>query len=440
MASDTPMKKVYTCFCTAFIHKGHLNLIARARELGEVTVGVLSDAAMIRYDRFPSCSFEERLAAARSLEGVARVIVQNDMMYDSVIADLHPDYVIHGDNWCHPESPLHVIRQNVEACLASYGGKIVDVPYTVDPDVKRIDELDLERLAMPEYRRRRLRQLLGICPIVKVLEAHSGLSGRIAEKTVVRQVDGRLDQFDAIWVSSLCDSTARGRPDIELLDMSARLRTIDDIMEVTTKPIILDGDTGGLQEHFVHNVRTLERIGVSAVIIADKCILGQNSLWGTEAARTQDFVEHFSSKITAGKNALRTREFMIIARCESLVLERGMDDALSRCHAYVAAGADGIMIHSSQNDPGEIFDFCNHFRSTDAQTPIVVAPTSFPAVSEAELAEHGVNVCLYANQLTRASALAMQSVAHDLLAHHRALEVDSLLLPFSQIIRLLDDY
>ena len=438
MVSEAPMKKVYTCFCTSFIHKGHLNIIARARELGEVTVGVLSDAAMIRYDRFPSCSFEERLAAARSIEGVARVIVQNDMMYDSVIADLHPDFVIHGDNWCNPESPLHVIRQNVEACLAPYGGHIVDVPYTVAPDVKRIDELDIERLAMPEFRRRRLRQLLEICPLVKALEAHSGLTGLIAEKTVARQADGRLDQFDAMWVSSLCDSTARGKPDIELVDMSSRLRTIDDIMEVTTKPIILDGGTGGLPEHFIYNVRTLERIGVSAVIIEDKCGPKQNSIFETDIAQTQVFTENFCAKIASGKNALRTRDFMIIARCESLALERGMDDALFRCRAYVAAGADGIMIQSLQKDSDEIFMFCDRFRSTDSKTPIVVAPISLPTVTEAELAAHGVNICLYSNQLTRAAFPAMQSVALDLLRHHRTLEVDARLIPFPQIIRLID--
>ena len=431
-------KKVYTCFCTAVIHKGHHNIINEARKLGEVTVGVLSDEAMIRYNRFPTCTFEERLAAARAIDGVKDVVVQRDMKYDDVIAELRPDYVIHGDNWCDPEAPEHFIRQNVEDCLKAYGGRIVDVPYTFDPEVKRIDDLDKERLAMPEFRRRRLRQLIGLCPIVKTIEAHSGLTGLIAEKTVVRQSDGRLDQFDAMWVSSLCDSTAKGKPDIELVDMSSRLRTIDDIMEVTTKPIILDGDTGGLTDHFVYNVRTLERIGVSAVIIEDKCGLKKNSLFGTEVEQTQDSVENFCAKISAGKDALRTRDFMIIARCESLILERGMDDALARCRAYVSAGADGIMIHSRRKEPDEVLEFCDKFRAMDAATPIVVVPTSFNSVTEAELSSHGVNICIYANQLTRAAFPAMQSVAEDLLRNHRALEVDSRLMPFKKIITLID--
>ena len=432
------MKKVYTCFCTAVIHKGHLNIINEARKLGEVTVGVLSDEAMIRYNRFPTCTFEERVAAARGLDGVANVVVQKDMMYDDIIAELHPNYVIHGDNWCNPDAPEYFIRQNVESCLAKYGGEIVDVPYTFDPEVKRIDDLDRERLAMPEFRRKRLRQLIKMCPVVKTIEAHSGLTGLIAEKTIVRQDDGRLDQFDAMWVSSLCDSTAKGKPDIELVDMSSRLRTIDDIMEVTTKPIILDGDTGGLTEHFVYNVRTLERIGVSAVIIEDKCGLKKNSLFGTEVKQTQDSVENFCAKLAAGKEALRTKEFMIIARCESLILEQGMDDALARCQAYVNAGADGIMIHSRKKEPAEILDFCDKFRAADATTPIVVVPTSFNSITESELSAHGVNIVIYANQLTRAAFPAMQSVAHDILLNHRALEVDSRLMPFKKIITLID--
>ncbi len=430
-------KKVYTCFCTAVIHKGHLNIINEARKLGEVTVGVLSDEAMIRYNRFPSCSLEERIAAAKSIDGVANVVVQKDMFYDEVITELRPDYVIHGDNWSSPEAPEYAIRQNVEKCLAEYGGKIVDVPYTFDPEIQKIDEIERDRLAMPEFRRKRLRQLIKLCPIVKTIEAHSGLTGLIAEKTVVRQDDGRLDQFDAMWVSSLCDSTAKGKPDIELVDMSSRLRTIDDIMEVTTKPIILDGDTGGLTEHFVYNVRTLERIGVSAVIIEDKCGLKKNSLFGTEVKQTQDTIENFCAKIRMGKKAQRTKEFMICARIESLILERGMEDALTRAFAFVEAGADAIMIHSRKKDPSEIQEFIEEFRAKDQTTPIVLVPTSFNSVTEEEWKERGANIIIYANQLMRAEVPAMQKAAEMILEHHRAEESEKILMPFKDIIRLI---
>lgn len=430
------MKTVYTCFCTEVIHEGHLNILREAKKYGKVIVGALSDRALIRCSRFPAISQEERLRLYRSLDGVDSVVIQDDMLYDDVLSLIRPDYVIHGDNW--QTGPEAEIRARLLRSLEALGGQLIEVPYTRNERVSRADRLLREKLAMPEYRRRRLRQLLTLCPVVKAIEAHSGLTGLIAEKTVVAQ-DGRLDQFDAMWVSSLCDSTAKGKPDIELVDLSSRLRTIDDIMEVTTKPIILDGDTGGLAEHFMYNVRTLERMGVSAVIIEDKTGLKKNSLFGTEAAQTQDSIEGFCAKISAGKQACLTDDFMIIARIESLILEQGMDDALTRARAYVQAGADGIMIHSRKKDPGEILEFCDRFRRTDPATPIVVVPTSFNAITEEELAAHGVNIVIYANQLTRSAFPAMQRTAEDILRFHRAKEVDDRLLPIREIITLIDE-
>lgn len=430
------MKKVYTCFCTDVIHEGHLNILKRANEYGEVYVGVLSDAAMVGFNRFPTISLEKRMEIVRDTGLVKEVTVQQDIMYDQVIEELRPDYVVHGDNWS--EGPEAVIRENVITNLRKYGGELVEIPYTYNENVKRIDDQMKEKLAMPEFRRKRLRQLIAMRPIVKTLEVHSGLTGLIAEKTVVES-NGKLDQFDAMWISSLCDSTAKGKPDIELVDMSSRIRTIDDVMDVTTKPIILDGDTGGLVEHFVYNVRTLERMGVSAVIIEDKTGLKKNSLFGTEVEQTQDSIENFCAKIKAGKKALRTDDFMIIARIESLILERGMEDALNRARAYVEAGADGIMIHSRKKSPDEILEFCHKFREEDAKTPIVVVPTSFNSITEEELAAAGVNIVIYANQLTRSAFPAMQSTAMEILKNHRALEVDSRLMPFKDIIRLIDE-
>lgn len=430
------MKKVYTCFCTDVIHEGHLNIIHEAKKYGEVYVGVLTDEAMVRFDRFPTVSFEERVALVKGLEGVKEVLIQNEIMYDEVIGRLRPDYVIHGDNW--KTGPMKAIRANVEKLLSAYGGRIIDVPYTYNEHVKRIDAQCREKLAMPEYRRKRLRRLLTLRPIVKTIEVHSGLTGLIAEKTVVEH-EGEFDQFDAMWVSSLCDSTAKGKPDIELVDMTSRFRTIDDVMEVTTKPIIFDGDTGGLAEHFVYTVRSLERMGVSAVIIEDKTGLKKNSLFGTEVAQTQESIENFCEKIAAGKKVQLTDDFMIIARIESLILERGMDDALERARAYVKAGADGIMIHSRKKDPAEILTFCDLFRREDKTTPIVVVPTSFNSVTEAELARHGVNIVIYANQLTRSAFPAMEQTARDILRYHRAQEVDARLMPIKDIISLIEE-
>ncbi len=430
------MKKVYTCFCTDIIHEGHLNIISEANKLGKVVVGALSDEALIRYNRFPTKNLQERIKMYEALEGVSQVVVQDDMLYDEIIEEIRPHYVIHGDNWA--QGPESAIRESALRALEKNGGELVEISYTRSSEVQKVDKLLREKLSMPEYRRKRLRQLVKLCPVVKTLEVHSGLTGIIAEKTVVAN-NGKLDQFDAMWVSSLCDSTAKGKPDIELVDMSSRLRTIDDVMEVTTKPIILDGDTGGLTEHFVYNVRTLERMGVSAVIIEDKTGLKKNSLFGTEVVQTQDSIENFCQKISAGKNAQLTDEFMIIARIESLILEQGMEDALARAFAYVKAGADGIMIHSRKKEADEIFEFCDKFRAGDKTTPIVVVPTSFNSVTEEELSQHGVNIVIYANQLTRSAFPAMQSTAMEILTNHRALEADQKLMPFKDIITLIDE-
>lgn len=430
------MKTVYTCFCTDVVHEGHLNIIKHASRLGKVIVGALSDKALIKYNRFPTISFDERIKMYKNIEGVDEVITQNSVMYDDIIKKVRPDYVIHGDNW--KDNEKSVIRENVIELLDKYNGELIEIPYTYNERVKKIDAIMKEKLSMPEYRRRRLRQMIKIRPIVKAIEAHNGLTGLIAEKLVVEH-NGDFDQFDAMWVSSLCDSTAKGKPDIEVVDISSRLRTIDDILDVTTKPIILDGDTGGLQEHFVYNVRTLERMGVSAIIIEDKTGLKKNSLFGTEVEQTQDTIENFCQKIDAGKKAQLTDEFMIIARIESLILDKGIDDALHRAFAYINAGADGIMIHSRKKSPEEIFEFCDAFRKKDKVTPIVAVPTSYNSATEEELQIHGVNIVIYANQLTRSAYPAMVNTAKEILKNHRAKEVDEQLIPFKDIIRLIDE-
>lgn len=429
-------KTVYLCLTTDVIHQGHLNILEKARQYGSVIIGALSDAAMIRYDRFPTISFQQRLDLYGSLPGVEKVVVQNSIAYDDVIRDLKPDYVVHGDNW--QQGPLSAVRTHLLELLSQYGGQLIEFPYTRNEEVRHIDKLMIEKLSMPEFRRKRLRQLLEICPIVKAIEVHDGLTGLIAEKTVVDR-QGKPDQFDAMWISSLCDSIAKGKPDIELVDMTSRFRTIEDVTEVTTKPIIFDGDTGGLTEHFVYTVRSLERMGVSAVIIEDKTGLKKNSLFGTEVKQTQDTIENFCAKIRAGKQVQLSDSFMIIARIESLILEQGMEDALTRAAAYVKAGADGIMIHSRKTDPEEILTFCDRFRMTDSKTPIVVVPSSFNSIHEEELAAHGVNIVIYANQLTRSAVPAMQSTAENILVHHRAKEVDDTLLPIKKVITLIDE-
>lgn len=429
------MKKVYMCFSTDIIHNGHTNIIQKASELGELIVGVLTDEVIATFKRYPLIPLNERIQMYQNIKGVSRVVVQDKLGYDDILNQLKPDIVVHGDDW---RTGFQAgIRDRVINVLKEWGGELVEFPYTHSPTDETLNSLD-QKLSMPENRRSRLKKLLQYKTCLSVLEAHNGLTGLIVEQTKVETNKG-LKQFDAMWVSSLCDSTVKGKPDIELVDMTSRIKTLEEIMEVTTKPIILDGDTGGLTEHFIFNIRTLERIGVSAVIIEDKTGLKRNSLFGTEAQQVQETIENFCEKIKAGKNALKTKDFMIIARCESLILNQGLEDALKRCRAYVDAGVDGIMIHSCRKEPEEILEFCKRFRSTDQSTPIVVVPTTFNSITEEELAAAGVNIVIHANHLLRSAYPAMQKVAEAILEHSRTLEADKYCMSIKNIIALISN-
>jgi phosphoenolpyruvate phosphomutase len=429
-------RTVYMCFSAEYIHSGHVAIINKARRLGRLIIGILSDEAVASYKRYPLIPYEERKALFSNMAGVEKVVEQKTLSYRENLEALRPDYVVHGDDW--KEGFQKPIRQEVCEVLAEYGGKLVEYPYSNNPKYKELDAKHRAEASMPDIRRGRLRKLINMKGLVTAMEAHSGITGLIVEKTKVLQ-DGKTYQFDAMWISSLCDSTAKGKPDIELVDMTSRFRTIDDIMEVTTKPIIFDGDTGGLTEHFVYTVRSLERMGVSMVIIEDKTGLKKNSLFGTEVKQTQDSIENFCAKIRAGKHAQKTKEFMICARIESLILERGMEDALERAFAFSEAGADAIMIHSRKKDPAEIFEFVEKFREKNSTTPIVVVPTSFNTVTEAEFKERGVNVVIYANQLTRTGFPAMQDAARTILENHRAKECDDKCMSIKEIITLIPE-
>ena len=430
-------KTVFMSIGADVIHGGHMEIIRKAAELGELTVGVLTDEVVAGYKRFPVLTCAERMKVVAGLKGVARVIEQDDIGYAKPLRLLKPDYVVHGDDW--REGFQKPVREECLRLLAEYGGQLVEFPYSHNDEYDRLEAAARAPASIPDLRRGRLKWLIEKKGLVTCMEAHNGLTGLIAEKTAVME-DGEIRQFDGMWVSSLCDSTTKGKPDIELVDFSSRMNTINEIMEVTTKPMILDGDTGGLPEHFVYTVRTLERIGVSAVIIEDKVGLKRNSLFGTEANQQQDSIEHFCQKIAAGKKALKTSEFMIIARIESLILEQGMEDALARAFAYIEAGAGGIMIHSRRKQPDEIFEFCRRFREQDKHTVLVIVPTSFNTVTEEEWKRRGVNVVIYANHLIRSAYPAMRRTAETILRCRRAKEADeAYCMPIKEILTLIPE-
>ena len=429
-------RTVYMVFSTDIIHGGHISIIRKAERLGKLIVGVLSDEAVTSYKRFPLVPAKERRKLFENIAGVYKVVEQKTLSYKENLEKYKPSIVVHGDDWVTGfQKP---IRDEVASVLASYGGKLVEYPYSSDPEYRAMENRARAELSLPDIRRARLKKTLEMKGLVTAMEAHSGITGLIVEKTIVHE-EGGSRQFDAMWISSLCDSTAKGKPDIELVDMTSRFRTIDDIMEVTTKPIIFDGDTGGLTEHFVYTVRSLERMGVSMVIIEDKTGLKKNSLFGTEVVQTQDSIENFSAKIRAGKAAQKTKDFMICARIESLILEQGMDDALERAFAFTAAGADAIMIHSRKKDPSEIKEFIEKFREKDKTTPIVLVPTSFNTVYEEEWKELGANIIIYANQLTRTGFPAMKDAAETILRTHRAKECDDKCMSIKDIITLIPE-
>ena len=428
------MKKVYLCISTDIVHAGHINVIKKAAELGEVTVGVLCDECMALYEKYPIIPLSERMKIIENIKGVSNVIVQNDIYYDENLKKIKPDYVVHGTNW--NKGYLKKVKERAEKVISEWNGKIVEVDYYRSTDMEIFNSSMRDLRGIPEVRRQSLRKQIVMGDIVKTMVAYDGISALVVEKAMVEK-NGRKRQFDAIWLSSLCDSTSKGKPDIELVDLTSRIRVVEEIMEVSTKPIIFDADTGGQIEHFSYNIKTLERVGVSAVIIEDKVGLKRNSLLGNEVEQHQANVEEFCEKIRVGKNAVNSSNFMIIARIESLILEAGMEDALFRAEKYVNAGADGIMIHSRHKTPDEVFEFCDRFRKTDKTTPIVVVPTTYSTVYEEQLKAHGVNIVIYANHLLRAAFPAMQNVARDVLENERCFEAEEHCMSIKNILSLI---
>jgi len=428
------MTTVYVGMSADLVHPGHLNIIATARELGEVTVGLLTDSAIASYKRLPYMNYEQRRVVIENIRGVARVVPQETLDYEPNLREYRPDIVVHGDDW---QTGIQArTRARVIAVLSEWGGELVEVAYTEGISSTALNRVVKEIGVTPTARMQRFRRLLDVKPLVRLMEAHNGLTGLIVEHTSVA-TDHGVREFDGMWLSSLTDSTAKGWPDIEAVDVTSRIRTVNDIVEVTTKPIVYDGDTGGKPEHFVFTVKTLERLGVSAVIIEDKIGLKKNSLFGTDAGQAQDSIESFTHRIQVGKKAQRTDEFMIVARIESLILGKGLDDAVERASAYIEAGADGIMIHSSQPAPDEILAFCARYQGFPKRVPLVVVPTTYNSIREDELEQAGVSMVIYANQLLRSAYPAMVATAESILTHGRSLESDESMMPIKDILRLI---
>ena len=430
-------KTAYVAIASDIIHHGHIKVIEEAAKYGEVIIGLLTDEAIATYKRIPILDYEVRKKVFENFKQVKKVVKQEELSYSKNLKALKPDYVVHGNDWM--SGIQSQVRAEVIEILDSYGGTLIEIPYTKGVSGSEIDETLRPILNTPDVRRAKLKKMLKLKPYVRAIEASNGLSGLIAEHVKV-ETDLQVKEFDAMWVSSLCDSTFKGKPDIELVDLTSRINTINEIIEVTTKPIILDGDTGGKIEHFVYTVKTLERLGVSAVIIEDKTGLKQNSLFGTDAVQTLDDPHEFARKINAGKQSQITRDFMIIARLESLIAGMGIEDALSRAKIYIEeGGADGIMIHSREKDGSEIKEFLARFREYYPDIPVVLVPTSYNYFTEKELCDMGADIIIHANHLLRSAYPAMMKTAVKILECGRSKEVDDEIMSIKEVLTLIPE-
>lgn len=429
-------KKVYIAMSADFIHNGHMNIIEEGAKYGDVIIGLLTDEAIATYKRLPLLDYESRKRIFENIKNVTCVVKQDTLDYTDNLKSIRPDYVLHGDDW--KTGIQSAIRQKVIDTLNEIGGQLIEVPYTKDVNSTDLEQKYRMFSNTPDNRRSKLKKLLKLKSYLSVMEASNGLSGLIVENVKANDKLTNLPrEFDAMWVSSLCDSTFKGKPDIELVDLTSRINTINEIMEVTTKPIILDGDTGGKIEHFTYNVRTLERLGVSAIIIEDKTGLKKNSLFGTEVKQQLDDPDNFATKIRAGKQAQITRDFMIFSRLESLIAGMGINDALMRADKYLDAGADGIMIHSKEKDGAEIRKFLEIFRKEYQDIPVIVVPTTYNTFTERELNEWGANIIIHANHLLRSAYPAMVKTAETILENGRSSEADEYCMPIKKILTLI---
>ncbi len=427
-------KKVYLGMVADIMHPGLINIISEGAKYGDVIIGLYTDKAVAEHKRLPFLTYEQRKQVVENIKGVSEVVPQDEWSYIPNLKKLKPDYIIHGDDW---KTGIDMeLRDEVYKVMAEFGGEVIEIPYTKGINSTGLFEEEKALGTTPEVRMKRLRRLIASKPVVRIMEAHDGLCGLIIENLEVEE-GGKRKAFDGMWSSSLTDSTSKGKPDIEAVDLTTRLQDLNNILECTTKPIIFDGDTGGKIEHFVFTVRTLERHGISAVIIEDKIGLKKNSLFGTDAIQTQDSIEHFCEKIRAGKNAQVTKDFMIIARIESLIAGKPISDALERGFAYVDAGADGIMIHSKDKSGEDIKEFIIEFRKKHPKIPIVVVPTTYNQIYEKELAEWGANIVIYANHMLRAAYPAMKKAAETILVNERAKEASPLCMPIKEILELI---
>jgi phosphoenolpyruvate mutase len=427
-------KKVYISLTADNIHHGHIKLIKEGEKYGDVIIGLLTDRAVATHKKLPILNFEQRKLIVQNISGVKEVVAQTEWDDSLTINKVKPEYVIHGDDWLTGKQAI--LRENVLKVLSEYGGKLIEIPYTKGISSEAISNKSKQVGISPEQRIGLLRRSLQNKEITRIIETHSPISALIAENSLVN-INGKEKYFDGFWSSSLTDASLIGKPDIEVVDLSKRLENINNIFEVTSKPLIMDIDTGGKIEHLKINIKTIERLGISAIIMEDKTGLKKNSLHADTSNQLQENINVFSAKIKTAKDSLKNSEFMVIARVESFILGNGIEDALKRAHAYVEAGSDAIMIHSKKKDPSEIFEFSKEFKKDLSEIPLVCVPSTYSSVKEYELIENKFNLVIYANHLFRAAYPAMVKAAESILRNERSKEIEENLTSIKEMMNLI---
>ncbi len=430
------MKKkiVYTAFSVDVLHEGHINILKKASKFGEVIVGLLTDNAIASYKGLPYFNYDKRKYIIENVKYVSKVVPQHTLDYTKNLKIYKPNFVVHGDDW--REGVQKKTRSQVIKTLKSWNGRLIEVKYTKNISSSEIKKKILEEGVTPDTRKSRLRRLINSKKIVRVLEAHSPLSGLIIEELNVKSKN-KFTEFDGMWSSSLTDSTVRGKPDSQSVDYSSRIYGLNEILDVTTKPIIFDGDNGGRLEHLPFLINTLERAGVSAIVLEDKIGLKKNSLFRNQKGVKQDTISNFSKKIQAACKKRISKDFFIIARIESFILGKGLKDALKRAEAYSKAGADMILIHSKEKTPKEIFSFSKSFKNSKYYIPLVCVPSTYSKTKEVELIKNGFKVVIYANHMLRASYPAMTEAAKKILTNERSFEIEKNVCSVNEAIKLI---
>mgnify|MGYP003706125449 CR=1 FL=1 len=427
-------KKVYVGLAVDIIHEGHINILKTAKKYGDVTVGLLTDEAIASYKNIPHLDYKRRKIIIQNIKYVKKVIPQKTLSYIPNLNLLKPNFVVHGDDW--KIGVQKKTRSDVIKTLKKWSGKLIEPKYTKDISSTIIKNKIFEIGALPQNRVSRLKRLLLSKDIVRILESHNSLTGLIIENLKINKKNINVE-YDGMWSSSLTDSATKGKPDNSSVDFSSRISSLNEMMDVTTKPLVFDADNGGQLEHLPFLIRSLERSGVSAIIMEDKIGLKKNSLFKNQSDTKQDKPETFAKKIKQICNSRQSNDFMVIARIESFIVGKGLNDALKRAEIYSKAGADAILIHSKEKTPTEIFSFANKFKKSKNFIPLVSVPSTYSKVYEKDLIKNGFKLVIYANQLLRAAYPAMESAAKNILANSRAYEIDKKIIPIKEIINLI---